>query len=271
MASDAPSWLQAGNDAPAPSPAAAPAPGAVQLDGVEPAAAAGNSNDEKDLPSIILYMRLANMGVAVGLITVSVSVFRFCIFFLPTPPVVNTEYYFLQWAKRKKMYSASSQHPLVTHINRNSRRHRLSVLQIFIFKTYRCKPMQIILMASIPPLSSFVLAIYAVCGGLLICCLETQLKFLRVMIAVNFGFLFNSLWRFLFYMVLGSVAWTYDRLGGQVMAAALAAVAIFNTYVLCRYPSYRRIREQIAAEEDKRIEARISKEVKRQAVSQLTK
>ena len=29
--------------------------------------------DEKDLPSIILYMRLANMGVAAALITVSVS------------------------------------------------------------------------------------------------------------------------------------------------------------------------------------------------------
>lgn len=36
-------------------------------------------------------------------------------------------------------------------------------------------------------------------------------------------------------------------------------------------PSYRRIREQIAEEEDKRIEARISKEVKKQAVNQMLK
>jgi hypothetical protein len=126
-------------------------------------------------------------------------------------------------------------------------------------------------MISLPGVSTFVLAIYATCGALLICCLETQLKFLRVMIAVNFGFLFNSLWRFFFYMLLGSVAWSYDDIFGKTAAFALAGVAIFNTYVLCRYPAYRKIREQIAEEEDKRIESRISKEVKKQAVSQMTK
>jgi hypothetical protein len=115
------------------------------------------------------------------------------------------------------------------------------------------------------------LGIYAICGGLLICCLETQLKFLRVMIAVNFGFLFNSLWRFLFYMILGSVCWSYDNLMGKILAACLGGIAVFNTYILCRYPSYRKIREQIAEEEDKRIEARISKEVKKQAVKQAFK
>jgi hypothetical protein len=118
-------------------------------------------------------------------------------------------------------------------------------------------------------LSAFVLAIYATCGGLLICCLETQLKFLRVMIAINFGFLFNSFWRFLFYLILASVMWSYNDLPGKIVAAAAVAVALFNSYVLCRYPSYRRMREQIAEEEDKRIESRISKEVKRQAVNQL--
>jgi hypothetical protein len=120
-----------------------------------------------------------------------------------------------------------------------------------------------------PPVSAFILAIYAVCGGLLICCLETQLKFLRVMIAINFGFLFNSFWRFLFYLILASVMWSYNDLPGKIVAAAAVAVALFNSYVLCRYPSYRRMREQIAEEEDKRIESRISKEVKRQAVNQL--
>lgn len=103
----------------------------------------------------------------------------------------------------------------------------------------------------------------------MICCLETQLKFLRVMIAVNFGFLFNSFWRFLFYVLLGSVAWTFDGLFGKIVGGVFVGVALFNTYVLCRYPSYRRLREKIAQEEDKRIEARISKEVKKQAVNQI--
>lgn len=121
------------------------------------------------------------------------------------------------------------------------------------------------MMVGLPSLSTFVLAIYATCGALLICCLETQLKFLRVLIAVNFGFLFHSVWRFLFYLLLGSVAWSYEGLFGKIMAGCFTGVALFNTYVLCRYPSYRKIREKIAEEEDKRIEARISKEVKRQA------
>ena len=121
-----------------------------------------------------------------------------------------------------------------------------------------------------PNVAAFILAVYACCGGILICCLETQLKFLRVMIAVNFGFLFQSAWRFLFYTLLGSIAWSFGFLG-QIVGAAFVGVACFNTYVLCRYPSYRRMREKIAQEEDKRIEARISKEVKRQAARQILK
>jgi hypothetical protein len=58
---------------------------------------------------------------------------------------------------------------------------------------------------------------------------------------------------------------------GRIMAYVTAGVAVFNTYVLCRYPGYRRMREKIAEEEDKRIEARISKEVKKQAVNQMMK
>ena len=126
-------------------------------------------------------------------------------------------------------------------------------------------------MTTIPAISAFVLAIYATCGGILICCLETQLKFLRVMIAVNFGFLFNSLWRFAFYLLLASVAWSFDNLFGKIVAGCLGGVAVFNTYVLCRYPTYRKLREQIAEEEDRRIEARISKEVKKQAARQIMK
>lgn len=130
---------------------------------------------------------------------------------------------------------------------------------------------QILRMATIPAISVFVLAVYAACGGILICCLETQLKFLRVMIAVNFGFLFHSAWRFIFYLLMASVSWSFDNLFGKIVAIIFAAVAVFNTYVLCRYPSYRRMREKIAEEEDKRIEARISKEVKRQAVRTVVK
>ena len=129
---------------------------------------------------------------------------------------------------------------------------------------------QVLELTSSPSIAVWILAIYACCGGILICCLETQLKFLRVMIAVNFGFLFHSTWRFLFYLLLASVSWSFGFLG-RVVGFAYVGVACFNTYVLCRYPSYRRMREKIAEEEDKRIEARISKEVKRQAARQIVK
>lgn len=195
-----PSWLST----PAPAPAAAaPAPTVEPMNiesSTENTAVAGTgATDEKDLPSIILMMRLLNMGAATALIVVSVL----------------------------KIMSA-----LTTG------------------------------------LASTVLAVYAICGGLLICCLETQLKFLRVMIAVNFGFLFNSFWRFLFYMILGSVCWAFGGLMGITMAGVMAGVAIFNTFILCRYPAYRKVREQIAEKEDKRIEDRISKEVRTQALKQ---
>ena len=195
MSEAPPSWLS--NDRPSAVSNAGTSPAPMQ---VEPAGGVSNSNaaaDEKDLPGMILTMRLANMGAAGFLIAISITML-------------------------------------------------------------------------IPPkgLSVFVLAIYAAIGGLLICCLETQLKFLRVMIAVNFGFLFNSGLRFLYYMILGSVAWSYENLLGRIAGIVMFCVAVFNTYVLCRYPSYRKIREQIAEEEDKRIEARISKEVKKQAINQ---
>lgn len=155
-----------------------------------------------------------------------------------------------------------------------------------------------------------VLSIYAIIGSTLICCLETQLKFLRVMIAVNFGFLFSSTWRFMYYLLLASISFSFKGLGGKIVGSAFVAVAFYNTYVLCRYPTYRKIREKIAEEEDKvsavclcvavlcvsccmierqricsvthsvvffflslvqRIEARISKEVKKQMVGQAMK
>jgi len=202
--SGSPSWLS--TSAPVPS-ASAPSPAVDPLSiesSTEDARAGTTGTDAangKDLPSIILMMRLVNMGAAGALIAISI----------------------------------------------------LSILS----------PLN----ASI---SVTVLAVYAICGGLLICCLETQLKFLRVMIAVNFGFLFNSMWRFLFYMILGSVAYSFESITGKIMACVLGGVAIFNTFILCRYPAYRKVREQIAEEEDKRIENRISKEVKTQALKQAT-
>ena len=73
--SETPSWLQSGNETPAPAPAA-PAPTPVGSLNVE----TNNNNtisttsaaEEKDLPAILLMMRLLNMGVAGAIIAISV-------------------------------------------------------------------------------------------------------------------------------------------------------------------------------------------------------
>ena len=77
--SETPSWLQSGNEAPAPAPAA-PAPAPVGSLNVETNTNNINATttstttmaDEKDLPAIILMMRLLNMGVAGAIIAISV-------------------------------------------------------------------------------------------------------------------------------------------------------------------------------------------------------
>ena len=69
-------------------------------------------------------------------------------------------------------------------------------------------------------------------------------------------------------MILGSVAYAFGGLLGFIMACVMVGVAFFNAYILCRYPAYRKIREKIAEEEDKKIEERIAKEVKTQALKQ---
>ena len=125
-------------------------------------------------------------------------------------------------------------------------------------------------MTTFPNPAQWVLAGYACCTALLVCCLETQLKFLRTLIAYNFGFLFNGFFRFLYYILMASIAWAFNDFGGKIVAGCLIGVAVYNTYVLCKYPSYRKIREQMAMDEDKRLEAKISKQVKKQAVKKAT-
>lgn len=126
-------------------------------------------------------------------------------------------------------------------------------------------------MIYMPTPDVWILAIYATIGGTLVCCLETQLKFLRVPIAMNFGFLFSPFWRFFFYVLLASVAYSYERIWSYAVAGSLVFTALFNTYVLCRYPSYNKARELIAEEEDRKIEAKIQGEVRKAALNQLAR
>lgn len=73
--SETPTWLAGSNDAPAPAtsplevsaPPSTSSPTSAQASG-----AAGAADDDKDLPGVILMMRLLNMGMAGGIITAAV-------------------------------------------------------------------------------------------------------------------------------------------------------------------------------------------------------
>jgi hypothetical protein len=68
---------------------------------------------------------------------------------------------------------------------------------------------------------------------------------------------------------MASVTWSYGNLLGKITAITLGVVAVFNTYILCRYPTYRKMREKVAEEEDKRVQAKINQQVRKQAISQM--
>ena len=90
---------------------------------------------------------------------------------------------------------------------------------------------------------------YGFCFGVLVCCLEIDLSFLRRPIAANFGFLYQPCLRLLFYVLMGMVSWSFESLIGVIACAALGLLALINTYVLCRYPRYRAALREISDEQ----------------------
>ena len=113
----------------------------------------------------------------------------------------------------------------------------------------------------------FVLCFYAAIGGCLICCLETQLSFIRTFIALNFGFLFNATYRFFFYLLMATILFSLGDLFSIICAGCLVALALYNTFVLIKYPAYRKLRDSIAKEEDARINAAIRERVRKEATA----
>jgi len=127
----------------------------------------------------------------------------------------------------------------------------------------------ILIFVGMPSPKHWVLGAYATCGGCLICCLETQLKFFRTAIAMNFGFLFNPSFRFMYYLLLATVCLSFKDLFGNILAGALAGTAFYNTFVLIKYPAYRRMRDELAREEDKRIQNNLREQVRKEATKQM--
>jgi len=123
----------------------------------------------------------------------------------------------------------------------------------------------VVALIQFPPIGQFVLAFYAISASCLICCLETQLKFVRTPIAINFGFLFDPSLRFLFYVIMASLEWSFGNLFGKIVAAVILGAALYNTFVMFKYPKYRKKRDELAKEEDERIQQKIRSRVATEA------
>jgi len=123
---------------------------------------------------------------------------------------------------------------------------------------------------TIPSLAQFVLAFYAISSGCLICSLESQLSFIRTPIAVNFGFLFDPPLRFLFYMIMASLEWSFGDLMGKIVAGVIFGCALYNTFVMFKFPKYRKKRDELAKLEDARIQQKIRSKVMAEAQKSAT-
>jgi len=115
--------------------------------------------------------------------------------------------------------------------------------------------------------TKLVLSGYGACFGILICCLELNLSFLRVRIASSFGFLYNPFLRLLFSVLLSSIAWSFETLLGTIACGALLIIALFNTYVICRYPQYRAVLTELSDEDEKVIKREARKQAWRYAAA----
>lgn len=63
------------------------------------------------------------------------------------------------------------------------------------------------------------------------------------------------------------MCWSANNIFGKICAGFLVAIAFYNTYVLIRYPSYRKLRDQLAQEEDKKFNDALAAKVKKEATA----
>mmetsp|Transcript_13939 Transcript_13939/g.16868 ORF Transcript_13939/g.16868 Transcript_13939/m.16868 type:complete len:220 (+) Transcript_13939:104-763(+) len=127
------------------------------------------------------------------------------------------------------------------------------------------------LLVTIPKsISIGVLCVYSIVLSTIVFCSElAEIRFLRTCISRNFGFLYNPFWRFNFYVLLASIQLSYDTAFGVINAIAMGIVAIYNTYVLIRYPSIRQRPQEQEQRQEQRNDRKHMKEAQTQVHQQL--
>lgn len=86
-------------------------------------------------------------------------------------------------------------------------------------------------------LSTLVLGCYVSCFGCLLCCFETHLKQVSILIADNCGFLYNAKGRCIFLILIATLCFSLNVIG-KITGGLTVAVACLNLYVICKFPEY---------------------------------
>ena len=93
-----------------------------------------------------------------------------------------------------------------------------------------------------------VLAAYVSVFACLLCCFETHLKQVSKIIAVNFGFLYSAKSRAIFMVFIGTLMFSFS-LFGMIIGACMMANAVFNLYIIFKYPQYDEVQRKDAQAE----------------------
>jgi len=93
-----------------------------------------------------------------------------------------------------------------------------------------------------------VLAAYVSVFACLLCCFETHLKQVSKIIAVNFGFLYSAKSRAVFMVFIGTLMFSFS-LFGMIIGACMMANAVFNLYIIFKYPLYDEVQRKDAQAE----------------------
>ena len=115
--------------------------------------------------------------------------------------------------------------------------------------------------------SKMVLGGYGICFGILLCCLESNLSFVRHPLASNFGFLYSPFLRFIFYILLGMISYSFESIVGTMAAVALCVLSLVNTVVLCRYPGYGAAIQELCDAEERNMRRVVREQMFRNSTS----
>jgi len=68
---------------------------------------------------------------------------------------------------------------------------------------------------------------------------------------------------------MASVEWSLNSIFSMILAGAFVGVAFYNTYILFKYPAYRKLRDELAKEEDARIQKKMRKQIQKEATKSM--